>query len=155
LQAEPLYEAPRHGAPRVGRLRGAGPSAPAAIRGPASTRRPSRGPTYVEATFEIRKSAVGPPSRERFHGFATVGPRGRATIQIQNVAKTVRCSGRARVTRPPRGPGATGLRGEAFLSCSDGRYATADYRYLTPTRGDGVGQDYLGNRFTIRFMVVP
>jgi hypothetical protein len=114
-----------------------------------------RGPTYVEATFERRKSAVGPPFRERFHGFAMVAPNGRSTIEIQNVGETVRCSGRSRVTAPPTGPGATGLRGEAFISCSDGRYAIADYRYVTNTRGEGEGKDYLGNRFTIRFMVVP
>ena len=113
------------------------------------------GPTYVEAVFEQRKSAVGPPFQERFHGFAAVRADGRSNIEIQNVGQTVRCSGRSRVTKPPTGPGATGLRGEAFVSCTDGRYATADYRYVTNTRGMGEGQDYLGNRFTIRFMVVP
>jgi hypothetical protein len=105
--------------------------------------------------FETRKSAVGPPYRERFHGFATVAPDGRSVIEIENVGQTIRCRGRSRVTAPPTGPGATGLRGEAFIACSDGRYATADYRYVTNTRGDGEGRDYLGNRFTIRFMVVP
>jgi len=121
----------------------------------APSRGPTRGPTYVEAVFESRKSGVGPPFRERFHGFATVGPDGRAVIEIANVGRTVRCSGRSRVTAPPSGPGAMGLRGEAFISCSDGRYAIADYRYVTGTRGEGVGRDYLGNRFTVRFMVVP
>ena len=145
--AEPLYSAP-YAAPPGQTSRG-----PAAARLPAARR--GRGPTYVEAVFETRKSAVGPPYRERFHGFATVAPNGRSVIEIENVAQTIRCRGRSRVTAPPTGPGATGLRGEAFISCSDGRYATADYRYVTNTRGDGEGRDYLGNRFTIRFMVVP
>jgi len=145
--AEPLYSAP-YAAPPGQTSRG-----PAAAR--LSAARRGRGPTYVEAVFETRKSAVGPPYRERFHGFATVAPNGRSVIEIENVAQTIRCRGRSRVTAPPTGPGATGLRGEAFISCSDGRYATADYRYVTNTRGDGEGRDYLGNRFTIRFMVVP
>jgi len=150
--AEPQRTDPRHAYPyqieplhiRPGAV---GPSTSTTIR--------SRGPTYVEAIFESRNSAVGPPFRERYHGFAAVAPDGRSNIEIQNIGKTIRCSGRSRVTRPPTGPGATGLRGEAFISCSDGRYATADYRYVTNTRGEGQGQDYLGNRFTILFMVVP
>jgi hypothetical protein len=145
--AEPLYGAPYAAAP------GRTAREPGAIRLPVAQR--GRGPTYVEAVFETRKSAVGPPYRERFHGFATVAPDGRSVIEIENVGQTIRCRGRSRVTAPPTGPGATGLRGEAFIACSDGRYATADYRYVTNTRGDGEGRDYLGNRFTIRFMVVP
>jgi hypothetical protein len=143
---------PRYAPPYRMRPRHARPSA--SPPGPNAFAR-RRGPTYVEAVFEVRKSAVGPPFRERFHGFATVGPNGRANIEIRNVARTVRCSGRSRVTGPPTGPGAVGLTGEAFISCSDGRYAIADYRYVTDTRGEGEGRDYLGNRFTIRFMVVP
>jgi hypothetical protein len=145
--SEPEYASPYPPAPRLARPGAALPSASVLAR--------RRGPTYVEATFETRKSGVGPPFRERFNGFAQVGPGGRSTIDIQNVAQSVRCAGRSRVTAPPTGPGATGLRGEAFISCSDGRYAIADYRYVTNTRGAGEGRDNLGNRFTIRFMVIP
>lgn len=150
--AEPQRAEPRHADPYQIEPR---QIRPGAVEPRTSTTIRSRGPTYVEAIFESRESAVGPPFRERFHGFATVAPDGRSIIEIQNIGKTIRCSGRSRVTQPPTGPGAAGLRGEAFISCSDGRYATADYRYTTNTRGKGQGQDYLGNRFTILFMVVP
>jgi hypothetical protein len=153
---------PRNGPNGAYDQRQSGRARPGGVSSPSEygARRPSAilrrdGPTYVEAIFERRKSGVGPPFRERFHGFAQATPDGRSTIAIRNIAGTVRCAGRSRVTRPPSGPGAIGLRGEAFISCDDGRYAIADYRYVTNTRGDGVGRDNLGNRFTIRFMVVP
>ena len=130
---------------------------PASIQPHADASRTRPSPSnraYVEVAFE-RVESLGRQHEERFHGFAAIGPSGSAEITLRSDGGAITCKGRSRVTKRPPGPGARGLEGEAFIECSDGRLAIADYRYRTDTRGEGRGRDQYGARFTIRFMDVP